>query len=381
MKLIIDENLAYGEEAFSKIGNITKSHGRKITNDLLMDSDALIVRSITKVNEDLLRNTKVKFVGTATIGTDHLDKNYLDEKNIHYTSAAGCNAWAVTEYVFSALFHLAKEINFNLTDKSIGIIGHGNIGSKIVKFAEALGMKTIINDPPLQRKTGNSIYKSLDEALTADIITLHVPLNKTGIDKTVHLIDEKRLNSLKERTILINSCRGPVVDNIAMVNRLKENNNIYTVFDVWEEEPSLSLELLNLVNIATPHIAGYSWEGKVNGTWIVHDKLCEFLNIKPEWKPNMPEVDDNVIHFSGKNSIEENFYNLFNKVYPIFEDNGRLKKALELSSNKVGNYFDSLRKDYPFRRELLNYKIELDEKLSRLIKVLETFRLIVNLKN
>ncbi|MEE9571880.1 MAG: NAD(P)-dependent oxidoreductase, partial [Candidatus Neomarinimicrobiota bacterium] len=207
MKLVVDENIAFAEEAFSQFGDVLLFSGRKITNDILSNADALIVRSITNVDENLLQNTNIKFVGTATIGTDHFDTNYLNENNIVFADARGCNADSVAEYVFTALLKIAVDNKFTLKNRSIGIIGIGNIGSRVVKYAEALGLKVYKNDPPKQRAGEGSNYVSLEEALQANIVTLHVPLNKTGIDKTFHLFDEKKLNELKNNTIIINSSR------------------------------------------------------------------------------------------------------------------------------------------------------------------------------
>ena len=228
MKLIVDENISFGKEAFSEFGEITFAHGREINNNMLANADALITRSITKVNEELLSGTKVKFVGTATIGTDHIDLNYLQENDITFSSAAGCNSNAVKEYVLAAVSHIFKH-RIDIEDKSIGIIGVGNIGTKVAAISESLGLKVIRNDPPLQRlpagqtgETGSDIYSKLEDALQCDIITCHVPLNLEGIDKTVHLINEETLRLIKPGTLLINSSRGAVVDNKALRERLEK---------------------------------------------------------------------------------------------------------------------------------------------------------------
>lgn len=220
MKIIADENIPQVKEAFREFGDISLHAGRSITQDILKDTDALLVRSITKVDKKLLDGTKVKFVATATIGTDHIDKEYLKENNIYFSDAAGCNAFSVAEYVVCAIMNLYSLFNHSLKDKSIGIIGYGNVGTKVAKFSEALGLKTFINDPPLQRNSGESFFCSLDEALEADIITIHVPLNKSGVDKTVHLLNENNIQKIKSGAILINSARGPVVDNIALLKHV-----------------------------------------------------------------------------------------------------------------------------------------------------------------
>lgn len=374
MKIIVDENIEFGKEAFEQFGEVILSNGRKITNDLLKDVEILIIRSITNVNEELLKNTPVKFVGTATIGTDHLNKEYLNSANIKYSSAPGCNSFAVTEYVLSVLSKISYEQNFNLEDKSFGVIGYGNIGKKITHFAKAIGMNVIVNDPPLERDGFDYPFSTLDEALQCDIITLHVPLNKNGLDKTYHLLDEEKINDLKPGTILINSSRGPVVDNTALLKRLKDKNDITVVLDVWENEPSINQELLQKIYIGTQHIAGYSYEGKVNGTVMIYESLCEFLNEEKSWQPELKQIDDNKISLTKKET-EDLLYSITNKIYPIDQDSQKLKSFAELNSFEFAKQFDLLRKNYKLRREFNNYFIEPDNLDSNQIATLEKLRL------
>ncbi len=373
MKLVIDENIVQAKEAFSSLGNTTFLNGRTITNKILLDTDILIVRSITNVNEDLLKNTNIKFVGTATIGTDHIDKNYLQKNNIGFSSAAGCNSYSVTEYVFSVITHFANKYKFNISDKSIGVVGYGNIGTKIVKIAKSLGMKVVINDPPLERESSENIFSPLEEALKCDIVTFHVPLNKDGIDKTVHLLNEKNIELIKENAIVINSSRGPVVCNKVLKERLKSINNIHAVLDVWETEPNFDSELFELLEIGTPHIAGYSYEGKLNGTKIIYDALSNFLKIEATWKPFLEKVVDNKIEVKSNEDYKEIFTKLFNKSYNVMDDDALLRKSIGLSEVDKSTHFDSLRKNYRIRRELNNFEAILDfnnKKLKNILKVL-----------
>ena len=339
----------------------------------MLDADVLIVRSITNVCEELLKNTKVKFVGTATIGTDHIDLDYLKEKKIQFSSAAGCNSYSVAEYVFSAITHFANKYNFNFYEKSIGVIGYGNIGTKVVKIAKALGMKVIINDPPIERNSKENIFSSLEEALKCDIVTFHVPLNIDGIDKTVHMLNKKNIDLIKENAILINSSRGPVVSNEALKQKLKTKNNINVVLDVWETEPNFDFELLGLVEIGTPHIAGYSFEGKVNGTKIIYDALSDYFKTKKIWKPIFEKVIDDKIDVSD-NEIEVHvLQKLFNKSYKIMDDDLLMRKSNGLSDVDKSTHFDYLRKNYRTRRELNNFEVVLNsdnEKLRKLLNVL-----------
>ena len=376
MKITVDENIAYGKEAFSQFGEVELLHGRKISRDSVIDSDALIVRSITKVDRNLLEGSNVKFVGTATIGKDHVDLRYLKQNNITFADAAGCNAHAVKEYVFTVLSGILTKKNLKFNDLSIGIIGAGNVGSKVAYCAGALGMKTIINDPPLKRKTGNKIYRELDEALKADIITLHVPLNKEGIDKTIHLLDYERLSRLKDGCILINSSRGGVVDNDAL-EKLIEKKNFTVILDVWENEPLLNPELLKKVYIGTPHIAGYSYEGKVNGTTMIYSALCKFLNEEETFKVPVAKVDDSVIELRQTGSIELLLDNLFKRIYDIKKDDTNLRKIL--NEENAGKYFDTLRKEYHLRYEFPNYSVVISKDENELIRILSAFRFGINI--
>ena len=378
LKLTIDENIAYARDAFSRFGDVTLLHGRKITPESLKESDVLIVRSITKVDKNLLEGSKIKFVGTATIGRDHIDLDYLRENNITFADAAGCNAHAVKEYVFTALAGILSERKLRFKDLSIGIIGAGNVGSKVANCANALGMKTIINDPPLKRKTGDKKYKEPDEALRADIVTLHVPLNKEGIDKTYHLLGFERLNDLKDNCILINSSRGSVVDNDAL-EKIIEKKNLTVILDVWENEPELNPELLQKVFIGTPHIAGYSYEGKVNGTMMIYSALCRFLNEEVTFKAPEIKIDNAVIELNETGSVETLLRSLFSKIYDIRKDDGNLRKIL--SDKNPGKYFDSLRKEYSLRYEFLNYTVEVPGEEKELINILSAFRFKIRTKN
>ncbi len=378
MKLVIDENIVQAREAFKDFGETTFLNGREITNEVLLDADVLIVRSITKVNEGLLKNTKVKFVGTATIGTDHIDQDYLQKNNIAFSSAAGCNSYSVTEYVFSAITHFANKYNFNISDKSIGVVGYGNIGTKIVKIAKTLGMTVVINDPPLERKSKENIFSSLEETLSSDIVTFHVPLNKDGIDKTVRLLNEKNINLIKDNAILINSSRGPVVCNKILKERLEKKNNIHAVLDVWETEPNFDSELFGLLEIGTPHIAGYSFEGKLNGTKIIYDALSDFLKTEKTWKPLLERVKNNRINISDNETEAEFFQKLFNKSYNIMDDDLSMRKSIGMLDAEKSKHFDSLRKNYRKRRELNNFEVVLDSDNEKLKTLLNVLRIEVN---
>ena len=373
INILFDENIPFAEEAFSGLGKVQLKQGRDITNSDLQSIDVLIVRSVTRVNEILLKGTPVKFVGTATIGTDHLDIEYLRMHNIKFESAPGCNSFAVVEYIFTALVKLAAEYKISLSEKSIGIIGYGNIGSKIAKIADSFGIKTLINDPPLQRATNNNFFVSYEDAIKSDIITFHVPLNLSGVDKTFHMLSDENLKNFGSDKIILNSSRGSVIANNDLKNIIKQNKNL-TVLDVWENEPRIDIDLLQIVKFGSPHIAGYSLEGKVNGTMIVYDKLCNHLNINPDWKPLLPTVENSELSFEQTNNIEESFNKLFSKIYRLEKDDTNFRKIIALEEKDRGKYFDQLRKNYPVRREFSNYSVKINSRLEREINILHALR-------
>jgi len=357
MKIVVDENVAFAEDAFAQFGEVKLLHGRKITHEHLKDVDALIVRSITKINQELLKDTRVRFVGTATIGTDHVDKKSLQEKEIGFADAKGCNADAVAEYIFTALFTTAAKQNISLKDKTIGIVGVGNIGSRIARYAEAYGMKVLLNDPPRARVESNSSFVSLEKILSADIITQHVPLTRKGEDSTFHLLNDRNLALIKEGTVFINASRGEVLDTEAL-KPLLEKRKFTAVLDVWENEPEIDQELVNRVLFATPHVAGYSLEGKVNGTRMMVEALNKHFNLKVKWTPEMPTIENSIIEIPSALKSEQALSHLFNIIYNIEADSRPLKTY---SGNKMGSFFDLLRKEYPLRREFSNYSVKAEQ--------------------
>lgn len=374
MLIVADENIPQVKNAFGQFGDVRLFHGRSITNKDLTDADVLLVRSITKVDKNLLEGTKVKFVATATIGTDHIDKDYLNNAGIQFADAAGCNAYSVAEYVISAITEILLFNRQKFQGRTLGIIGYGNIGTKVDAFARSLGIDTVINDPPLKRKTGDDKFKSLQEALNCDIITFHVPLNKGGVDNTVHLLNENNIKIIKDGALLINSSRGPVVDNEALKNELKKNKRFNVILDVWENEPSLDKELLRITDIATPHIAGYSYEGKLNSTLFVYNKFCEYVGIEKTWKPDYLPIPNNFIRPPRiENNVELMKY-ILNNIYDITEDSNKLKEGLKSGDDQFPRFFDNLRKNYRIRREFFNYKIDASSLTVEQKRMLKTLR-------
>jgi erythronate-4-phosphate dehydrogenase len=373
LKLIVDENIAFADKAFNQFGSVSLVPGREISNSILRNADVLIVRSITNVNAELLINSSVKFIGTATIGTDHIDLDYLSKNKIAFADAKGCNAYSVAEYVFAALLNLSVQLDFRLNEKSIGIVGVGNVGSKATAFAEALGMKVLLNDPPLKRKGDNRNFVDLDEILKCDIITIHTPLNLNGIDKTYHLFNYENLNKLKDGAILINSSRGAVINNSDLLNSIK-TKKLRVILDVWENEPDINIELLKNVLIGTPHIAGYSYEGKVNGTKMIYDSLCEFLGMEKTFSFNLPAPLNSNLRFNKSDKIETSLKNLVSNIYSIKNDDIKMRKMIMMENHKRIKHFDLQRKNYPKRREFNNYIIETSNTSKSIREILKKLR-------
>ncbi len=377
MKIICSTNMPLVKEAFSTIGEATILEGRTITADDLKDADIFATRSTTKVNEALLAGSKVKFVGTATIGIDHMDTDYMESNNIKWCFSPGCNANSVSEYLVAGLLHLARKHSFTLEGKTIGVIGIGNVGKRVVKKAEALGMRVLQNDPPRERAENSSQFVSLEKIVQeSDIITVHVPLTKDGIDATYHLADSKFFTQCKQDLIFIDAARGPVVDTPALISAIDGGKVSYCIMDTWEGEPDLIQELLDKVDIGTPHIAGHSYEGKVQGTIMVFEQACEFFGITSDWDPEpfMPEaiVPEISIDAKGRQD-EEVLQEIISKIYDIKVDDSDLREI----SSKIGDdrkaHFDKLRKSYPMRREFRfttitgkNMSQTLKDKISKL---------------
>jgi len=359
MNILYDENIPFGKNAFSTLGDVQSCAGREITAKMLKNIDLLFVRSVTKVKPELLEGSNVKFVATATSGSDHIDKAYLAKKNIFFKDAIGSNANSVAEYVITALLTLAEKYDFELAGKSIGIIGVGHVGSLVAKKAAALGLKCLLNDPPRERNDSDFSGVSLEKALSADFVTFHVPLTFDGLDPTFHLLNEKNVTQIfdlkNSNRVLIQTSRGPVVQTSALKN-LKINKKTTLVLDVWENEPNIDAELFSLAEIATPHIAGYSWTSKVKATDIVYKAACEFLGKEPLWKP--PHLPENygtpIISINKKTS----FLEIMKKVCDIEGDNYRMQDACSCPKEILGKKFDMLRKTYPIRLEALQFEIK-----------------------
>ena len=362
MKIIADSSIPFAADCFSSIGQVQLIPGREMSSADIRDADILVVRTITAVDEHLLAGSKVRFVGTVTIGFDHLDTDFLRRHNIAFASAPGSNANSVAEYVIAALFNVAKKHNINLQNKSIGIIGVGNCGSRVAKKTEALGMKLCLNDPPLYRKTQDPKYLPLENLFDCDFITLHTPLNSTGIDKTFHLADDKFFNSVKNGCIFLNTSRGPVVETEALKYAIRSGKLAAAVLDVWENEPNIDVELLEMADIATPHIAGYSLDGKVTGLIMVYQKICEHFGLEAKFDRGsfLPAPAVGCLEINPTTASEQDILRqAVEKIYDINTDDLRNNGILKMPAEKRPALFDHMRDNYFTCREFQHTQIAL----------------------
>ncbi|WP_413693300.1 4-phosphoerythronate dehydrogenase [Psychromonas sp. KJ10-2] len=280
MKIYIDENMPHGRSFFESFGEVITFSGRDVTAQQIQDADILLVRSITKVNESLLAlNKQIQFVGTATIGTDHIDIEYLQSRNIAFSSAPGCNKISVADYVLSALLVMIEQGQLSLLTQNVAIVGAGNTGTAVYDCLTAIGINCLLYDPPLQLAGDPREFCTFEQVLTADVISLHVPKTLIGEHKTFHLFNQSVLEKLNSQQILINACRGEVIDNKALLALAIKGNIPRLVLDVWENEPNIDKALLPYVALATPHIAGYSLDGRARGTEMLYIALCQKLQV------------------------------------------------------------------------------------------------------
>jgi erythronate-4-phosphate dehydrogenase len=347
MKVVIDKDIPFIKGVLEKYARVIYLPGRAISRNDLLDADALIVRTRTTCNETLLKGTKVQFIASATIGFDHIDTRYCETHNIRWINARGCNSSSVQQYIAAILFHLSNKLEFELAGKTIGIVGVGNVGSKVANLCETFGMRVLLNDPPRERLEGPGGFVSLDMLIQeSDIITLHVPLENKGEDKTFHLVDGKFLARLKSTQILINTSRGEVIETNALRSTIKAHRIAACILDVWEHEPEVDLELLNLVDVATPHIAGYSADGKANGSSMSVQALSRFFNFGiDDWYPeSIPLPENTTIELDCKELRRQKVAcKLVSRTYDVLADDQRLRNS--------PNTFEQQRAAYPLRRE------------------------------
>ncbi|MBU6961229.1 4-phosphoerythronate dehydrogenase PdxB [Pseudomonas sp. CVAP len=362
MLIVADENIPLLDAFFEGFGEIRRVPGRSIDRATVEAADVLLVRSVTNVDRDLLEGSNVRFVGTCTIGTDHLDLDYFQQAGITWSSAPGCNARGVVDYVLGSLLTLAEIEGVELAERTYGVVGAGEVGGRLVKVLQGLGWKVLVCDPPRQAAEGGE-FVSLEQIIgQCDVISLHTPLSNNAEHSTWHLFDQNRLNQLKPGAWLINASRGPVVDNTALREVLLAREDLQAVLDVWEGEPSVDIGLAELCVIATPHIAGYSLDGKQRGTAQIYQAFCQFLG-----QPAQVSLDELLpapwlaqVHLNASCDPAWALAMVCRGVYDPRRDDADFRRSLVVSGAEQRTAFDLLRKHYPERREIDGLKVRIE---------------------
>ncbi|MDR0836020.1 MAG: 4-phosphoerythronate dehydrogenase [Tannerella sp.] len=374
--IIADDKIPFLHGIMEEDVDVRYLPGAKISAQDVKDADALFTRTRTICNEALLKESNIKLICTATIGYDHIDTEYCDRTDIKWVNAPGCNSSSVQQYIAAAIMTLIHEKNLKINDLTLGIIGVGNVGSKVAKAAEALGIRVLLNDPPKQeaqnagQETPETAYHfiGLDELLAeSDIVTCHVPLEKEGKYPTYHLANEDFFSKMKQNAVFINSSRGTVTDSAALKQAAETKLSTF-MLDVWEGEPNIDKFLLHNAFVSTPHIAGYSADGKANGTAACIHEFADFFGFE-KWKNWYPEhvpapPMNTTILLDGKNkTAEQIYYEAITHTYPIWEDSDRLKSFPEK--------FEELRGKYWIRREFKNFSIKQQNVDNEILNSLE----------
>lgn len=348
MKIVVDDKIPYLQGVLERyFSSVVYLPGKAIGPNDVKDADALLVRTRTRCDEALLAGSAVKVIATATIGFDHIDAEFCRKAGIKWFNAPGCNAFGVVQYVLCALAHLSAKYGIRMQGKTLGIVGVGEVGKRLAAVAPYFGLRVLLNDPPRQRKESASGFVSIDEICQkADIITFHVPLIRQGADTTFHLFDDAFVGKLSSPKILINASRGEVVNTASLIAALRKGDVSHAVVDVWENEPDISRELVELASIATPHIAGYSLEGKANGTSIAVNGLLRFFGFaESPWFPaDLPQKEHDIDFGKALSDV-----NCLLQTYPIAEDDRQLRSNL--------NKFEDLRGNYGVRREISYFRV------------------------
>jgi erythronate-4-phosphate dehydrogenase len=365
MKTVVAETVLLGREAFETLGEVVVIPDRQIGPEHLKDADALIIRSKTKVTPELIEGSSVRFVGTATAGFEHMDFQTLEKKEIGWCAAPGCNADSVADYMTAALLTLHTKYGVELEGKTLGIIGVGQVGSRVAKRAKALGLRVLLNDPPRAAKESDAEFQCLEKLLAeSDFVTLHVPLIKEKPWPTLRMADCRFFEQMKPGAVFINASRGKVLDSDALLHAKANGIVSHATLDVWDPEPAIRADVLTIATIGTPHIAGHSFEGKLNGTIQVYREACHFFETAPVWDPSplLPAVvvPKLKIDSTGKNDLEV----LAEAVAAIYDIG-----ADQLSVEDIAR-FDKLRAHYRVRREFKNTTVFLSEHRPGLLKKL-----------
>lgn len=371
MKVVIDANIPAADACFGAFGSLARVPGREISAADVADADALIVRSVTQVNQALLANSRVGFVGTCTIGTDHIDQAFLNEQGIGFASAPGCNAEAVVDYVLSSLLTIAEREGWALSERSVGVVGVGNVGSRLLARLKALGISVLACDPPRAEVEGAHGFSDIDELIArCDVLCLHTPLVASGPHSTHHLLNAQRINELAPGSVLLNAGRGDCVDGLALRSRLAGQGDIIAVLDVWEQEPAIDANLHDLATLATPHVAGHSLDGKLRGSWMIHQALAAHLGQSSSlgFDELCPPPALESLTLEQALPVEDALRLCVRAVYDTRRDHDTLQRQVRQLGVVKG--FDHCRTHYPLRRELATLEVRLNGAANELFEPL-----------
>ncbi|MDD2056177.1 4-phosphoerythronate dehydrogenase PdxB [Pseudomonas sp. GD03860] len=371
MLIVADENIPLLDAFFAGFGEIRRYPGRAIDAACVKDADVLLVRSVTRVDQALLEGSKVRFVGTCTIGTDHLALDYFAQAGIQWSSAPGCNARGVVDYVLGSLLTLAELDGAELPGRTYGVVGAGEVGGRLVEVLRGLGWNVLVCDPPRHAREGGD-YVSLERILAdCDVISLHTPLTREGEHATWHLLDDRQLAGVRPGTWLINASRGPVIDNGALRELLLEREDVLAVLDVWEGEPQVDLELADLCVLATPHIAGYSLDGKQRGTAQIYQAFCAWRGepATVQLADLLPQPWLAEIGLQAETDPAWALATLCRAVYDPRRDDADFRRSLSSDPVEQKAAFDTLRKHYPPRREIEGLSVRLHGDAPRLAQM------------
>ncbi len=370
MRILADENIPM-LEVFARHGQLRRVAGRSLDRAVLANAEVLLVRSVTQVDQALLAGSQVKFVGTCTIGTDHLDLQYLTQQGIGWASAPGCNARGVVDYVLGALLTLAERDGVDLSKRCYGVVGAGQVGQRLVQVLRGLGWQVLVCDPPRQQAEGGDYVDLATVLERCDVVSLHTPLTQQGEHPTFHLLGAEQLQSLQQGSWLINASRGAVVDNQALKQLLTQRHDLRVALDVWEGEPQVDAELAQRCDIASAHIAGYSLDGKIRGTSQIYQAFCQHFALADSAAIEFPSQSLLAMELAAHTPVEEALRVICRAVYDPRSDDAAFRLSLQGDALTRRAAFDQVRKNYPVRREIPDLQVRVNQPAVELQQMLQ----------
>jgi erythronate-4-phosphate dehydrogenase len=358
LKIVVDQNIRGAQSTFGRHGNLSFMEGRSIRNEHLSDTDALIIRTATVVDQSLLRGTPVRFVGSTSIGIDHIDTGWLDRQGITWANAPGCNADGTAQYTLAMIWLALERLGRRLSGMTAAVVGRGNVGSRVKSLLETLGLEVVANDPPLA-DAGEPGLVSIDEALAQDIVCLHVPLTRQGPYPTYRFIGREQLARMHDNALLVNTSRGDVVDGNAVLPELRPGR-LQAALDVWPGEPRIDPALLTATTVATPHVAGYSDDGKRNGTRMVYEAFCAWSGLAPHAMQTPPRPPELRID-AGENPLAR----ALDVACFIRRHDRAMRELAGCDPADMAAGFDRLRREYPNRRDFQAWRVHCDDTACR----------------